>query len=343
MLLSKAKKIVLTPPYLHRYQTKKLHISLFCLSLCALSVFSACSSTNPASILSNDTSSQQTPSTSITTRDTTAKVLQPQASAITAVSSSDGNAIIDTSNSNNGYVMIQYTGDNPKVKVSIEKKGSSDSEPPYTYIIKDYQNYNVYPLSLGNGDYSIQVLEQASQDMYATILQADTTITLTNEYSPFLYPNAYVNFNLQSATVAKGVELATGASNDIEVICHIFDFVTANISYDDQLAATVESGYISDVDRTLASQKGICFDYASLMAAMLRSQGIPTKLVFGHVGELYHAWISCYTDETGWMEKIIEFNGKDWEMLDPTFWANSNGKRQSVVGDGTNYQAKYIY
>lgn len=54
---------------------------------------------------------------------------------------------------------------------------------------------------------------------------------------------------------------------------------------------------------------------------MLRSQGIPTKLEVGYVGEVYHAWISCYVDETGWVDNIIEFDGKDWSLLDPSLGA----------------------
>ena len=34
-----------------------------------------------------------------------------------------------------------------------------------------------------------------------------------------------------------------------------------------------------DVDVILQEQKGICFDYAALMTAMLRSSGIPTVLI----------------------------------------------------------------
>ena len=51
----------------------------------------------------------------------------------------------------------------------------------------------------------------------------------------------------------------------------------------------------------LAQKKGICFDYAALMTAMLRSQDIPTKLVVGYTGNLYHAWINVYLEGQGWV------------------------------------------
>ena len=44
-----------------------------------------------------------------------------------------------------------------------------------------------------------------------------------------------------------------------------------------------------DSNRTLETKKGICFDYASLMALLLRSQNIPCKLVVGYAGVEYHA------------------------------------------------------
>lgn len=89
-----------------------------------------------------------------------------------------------------------------------------------------------------------------------------------------------------------------------------------NIQYDFDKAASVQSGYLPDIDETLNTKKGICFDYAALMTAMLRVQRIPTKLVVGYAGELYHAWISVYLDGVGWIDNIIYFDGKDWVRMD---------------------------
>ncbi len=84
------------------------------------------------------------------------------------------------------------------------------------------------------------------------------------------------------------------------------------------------NGSILDPDETLDTGKGICFDYAALMSAMLRSQRIPTKLEVGYSGDVYHAWISCYVDEIGWVDNIIEFDGKNWSMTYPTLAANNS-------------------
>ena len=95
----------------------------------------------------------------------------------------------------------------------------------------------------------------------------------------------------------------------------------------------------------LAQKKGICFDYAALMTAMLRSQDIPTKLVVGYTGNLYHAWINVYLEGQGWVDNVIYFDGNSWKLMDPTF-ASSGGQSQEImqyIGTGSNYKAKYSY
>ena len=100
------------------------------------------------------------------------------------------------------------------------------------------------------------------------------------------------------------------------------DDTIQNISYDEEKAQNVSYGYLPNVDDTLASGTGICFDYAALMTAMLRSQNIPTKLEVGYSGDTYHAWISTYVDDKGWVDNIIEFDGDSWQIMDPTLGAN---------------------
>ena len=104
------------------------------------------------------------------------------------------------------------------------------------------------------------------------------------------------------------------------------------------------TGYTSDVDAILASGTGICLDYAAVMASMLRSQRIPTRLEVGYAQDAYHAWISTYVEDQGWVNGMIHFDGKNWSIMDPTFAANAGEKElKSFIGDGKNYVTKYIY
>ena len=89
-------------------------------------------------------------------------------------------------------------------------------------------------------------------------------------------------------------------------------------------AANATSGYLPVLDTVLAEKKGICFDYAALMTGMLRSQGIPCKMIFGYAGSVYHAWINVWTEDTGWIDGAIYFDGGSWQYLDPTFASSAD-------------------
>ena len=95
------------------------------------------------------------------------------------------------------------------------------------------------------------------------------------------------------------------------------------------LASQIGSGavttYTPDIEAIMSSRKGICFDYAAVMASMLRSQGIPTKLVMGYVPQGYHAWNEVYFEGVGWVIvasfRVAEINGSGYVMFDSTFGA----------------------
>lgn len=248
-------------------------------------------------------------------------------------------ATIDASNAAKGYIMVKYNGDKAKIKVQVTKAGAKT----YTYNIGARGTYEVFPLTSGNGTYTVNIYENVKDSAYALAFGGNVEVALQSEFSPFLYPNQYVNFNDNSKAVAVSKTLV-GAS-DLVTIQNVYNYVVNNITYDTAKAANVQSGYLPNIDNTLATQKGICFDYAALMAAMLRAQGIPTKLVIGYTGKVYHAWINAYIDEVGWVDSMIYFDGKEWKLLDPTF-ASSGKQSDSVkqyIGDGKNYQAQFAY
>ena len=238
-----------------------------------------------------------------------------------------------------GYVCANYTGTCPKVKLRI----TGPDTVVYTYDLHG-GGYETFPLSSGDGYYDVTIYENISGTNYATCLYADLDVQIPDEFSPFLYPNQYVNFTSDSKVVAKGQELAEGASSDLEVITRIYDYITGNITYDYDKASDPPTGYTCDVDAILDSVTGICLDYAAVMASMLRSQRIPTRLEVGYAQDAYHAWISVYTADTGWLNGIIEFDGNVWTLVDPTFGANTDNKTlKKFIGDGSNYILQKMY
>jgi hypothetical protein len=76
------------------------------------------------------------------------------------------------------------------------------------------------------------------------------------------------------------------------------------------------------------------------MTAMLRAQHIPTRLEIGFVSGIFHAWISVYIEDRGWIN-AIEFSG-DWSIMDPTFTAAGPGLEE-FIGDASNYTTMFIH
>ena len=271
-------------------------------------------------------------------RDSTPRVLTPSADGVTVYQNDF--ASIDTSNTSQGYVMVKYNGTNEKVKLQI----TCPDQSCYTYLIRDRGAYDTFPLTAGNGSYALQVLENVAGDTYTVSLAQSINVSIEDEFLPFLYPNQYVNFHTDSKAVSKGSDLAKDTYSDLDVVQNIYNYVIKNISYDTEKAQNVSYGYVPDIDDTLSSKKGICFDYAALMTSMLRSQNIPTKLEVGYSGDAYHAWISTYIDDKGWVDDIIQFNGDSWQIMDPTLAAtNDSAAVKKYVGDGSHYVVKYTY
>lgn len=74
-------------------------------------------------------------------------------------------------------------------------------------------------------------------------------------------------------------QLTENLETDKEKLEAIYKYVVRNISYDYEKVNTICCRYNPDADSTLEEGKGICYDYASLTAAMLRSVSIPAKFV----------------------------------------------------------------
>jgi hypothetical protein len=233
---------------------------------------------------------------------------------------------IDASDIAKGIVKIKYNKPtSKKLKVIIEK-GSKK----YTYDLSNTGEYDVFPLQMGDGRYKISVYENIVNNKYSTKQTLNINVKLNNEHSPFLNANKLVNFTESSKAIEKAKELTMDKENELEKLDVIYDYIISNIKYDNIKAKNIKSGYLPDIDDTLSTNKGICFDYASIMAAMLRSQLIPAKLVTGYSSHLsvFHAWNEVYIKDKGWIVlNEMYFDGSEWKLMDSTI--ASNGKQSN--------------
>lgn len=248
--------------------------------------------------------------------------------------------LMDISNLDQGYVMALLQ--EPGKKIAVQITGPDGAG--YKYFLEEAGVYTAFPLTAGDGDYLILAFENVGGDQYASLFSESVTVKLDNEFLPFLYPNQYVDFTEDKEAVSLAAKLSADAATDLEALTNIYEYIVTTLTYDNEKAAAVPSSYLPDVDDTLSTRTGICFDYASLMAAMLRSLGIPTKLDIGYSASIRHAWVDVYIESIGWVEHAVEFNGAEWKLMDPTFASTGKDDPEiaSYIGDGENYTVQYI-
>ncbi|MDO4540167.1 MAG: transglutaminase-like domain-containing protein [Syntrophomonadaceae bacterium] len=252
-------------------------------------------------------------------------------------------AVVDVAHVAEGYLSVTYTGGKSvKIKVQISNGASSTT---YTYDLNNEGRAEAFPLSQGDGTYNVRIFENVSGTKYSQAFACKVNVALNNQFSPFLNPNQYVNFTPESQVVAVAEEITAASPSDFETLKIVYYYMIDNFVYDYDRAATVKSGYLPVVDSVLAEKKGICFDYSAVMCSMLRSQGVPCKLVIGYAGDIYHAWINAYLPDVGWIDHAIYFDGQNWSLMDPTFASGSRSASggYTVTPDQINYSMKYAY
>lgn len=251
-------------------------------------------------------------------------------------------AAIDASLCEAGIVSVTYkkqTGQTVKCVIT-HPDGTK-----YNYTIRPGETA-VFTLTGGDGKYKIRVMEQTAGNRYIERLSYEFDADGILERAIYTSSCLYIDYDAAENAVA----LANSLSGDsLETIDAIYQYVARNVKYDDAKAASVTAIYAPDLDETLESGKGICMDYAALAAGMLRSRGIPCRMLFGDMADgTYHAWIEVYSEDGGWLDKTgIWLSPGGWTRLDPTI---SSGRLLNPVEavrfitDDKNYDApQFIY
>ena len=136
-------------------------------------------------------------------------------------------------------------------------------------------------------------------------------------------------------TLALAEELTAPFNNPFDKAIAVRDYLRENIVYNDQIQAT-PSG-IDPVHYTLfVSQEAYCNYYASAMALMLRSQGVPSRVVSGYAQGTFDAETSSYRVQASnahtWVE--VYFPRYGWIQFEPTASIPAWDRPESLDGGG---------
>ena len=243
---------------------------------------------------------------------------------------------VDLSCVSDGYFGVVANSD-ARLKLQVIK-----GDETYTYDVEQGSE-QIFPLQCGDGTYTIKVMKNISGTSYYELYVTSADVKLDDPLDPYLRPNTYADYSEDSDCVKQAAKMAAESGTESEFVGKVYEYICDKVKYDYEEAKTVESGYVPDPDEVMETGKGICFDYASLAASMMRSQGIPTKIIFGYVApdNLYHAWNMFYTEEKGWTTVEFSVDSGDWTRVDLTF--SANGQNAEFIGDGSNYQDVYQY
>src|SRR5688572_28265691 len=163
-------------------------------------------------------------------------------------------------------------------------------------------------------------LPRLAGDYYQTVLRnadGSTTITLHPPVAPAapatiakvgpMHPEFLketINIPVSAPEIAAFAKQTVGKeTNSLKaaqaISRHVYSIMRPNASI----------GVLRDAREILRTKEGVCRDYATLAATLMRAAGIPTKLVTGAVysndGFYYHAWVETW-------------DGDRWIAHDPT-------------------------
>ncbi len=232
-------------------------------------------------------------------------------------------------NLDNGTVRVRYESEK-NIKLMVEKAG----ERFFYDLDEDFES--ILPLQSGDGTYRICVLEQKVDNRYRVALSKKIEYIAADENECFTNPMDIIDWTEGDSIYQKAMELTDGLETDNEKIMAIYNFTVNSFDYDYDKINHIDGSYVPNPNAMLEEKQGICYDYASAFAAMLRINDIPTRLVKGYRNgiDVYHAWNEVYNVGT-----------ESWMTVDTTFDAYylDNGVDYSFEKNSQDYAVEQIF
>jgi hypothetical protein len=160
-----------------------------------------------------------------------------------------------------GIIGVNYES-NTETKVMIEKGNNK-----YFYDLKFGDKF---PLQFGNGEYVIAILEKVEGNKFKLIKSYKISVNIENQNDVYLGSIQKINWNEDMEAIKKSKEITKDLKTDKEKVAAVYNYIVNNIKYDYLKITRIDSSYIPSIEETFKTNKGICYDFSSLFAAMLR-------------------------------------------------------------------------
>jgi hypothetical protein len=188
-------------------------------------------------------------------------------------------------------------------------------------------------------------------DLSASTKRSDIPADLVQKYTK---PTHY--WPQSASIIAQAKKLRDDNAPVINTVKATYQFVIDKLSYNsDKVKFNIRQG----ADKALANPtNAVCLEYADLMIALLRAEGIPARMPVGYaysgnlkesttVSDSLHAWVEAYVPGIGWMtvdptwgEKFDEFGRSDMDHFAFAIWGQQDDRPAAVMAGAsdTNYQ-----
>ncbi|HOK62879.1 MAG TPA: transglutaminase-like domain-containing protein [Soehngenia sp.] len=186
----------------------------------------------------------------------------------------------------------------------------------YYYSIGNDVEY--LPIQFGKGTYEVKLLRNIEGNRYSVVDKKYLNIS-EEPQDVYLSSSQPVLWENNEELLALAKDIIKDKNTDEEKVKAVYDYIVSNIKYDKLKIKNLPDDYVPNLNTIIKDKKGICYDYSALFAGILRSEGIPCKLVKGYKNDLknYHAWNEVYLD------------GK-WQIVDTTYDSAYVNKRLKV-------------
>src|SRR3989344_4085432 len=154
-------------------------------------------------------------------------------------------------------------------------------------------------------------------DLINTIAKIEEKIKMPNIDNEYTKASGLIDMNDDIKNKAK--ELASGEDDLYFIAFKIADWVENNIQYN---LSTLTADVVQPSSWVLIHKEGVCDELTNLLVSMMRSLGVPAKLISGmaytNTRDEWgpHAWAEVYFPDKGWVPFDITYKQFGW--IDPT-------------------------
>ena len=208
-----------------------------------------------------------------------------------------------------GYVNIQGETTKNKIKLMVVK---NNEQIWYDLKLENGRFNQKLWLNSGKGTYTVHVMINEYDRKYR--FGPKIVVENVKEINAFLAPEKYIESE-DKLIMDKAAEITKGLTGDREKAKAIYMWVSENIDYDyAKYGKHQNNDFNNEYGALLAlnTRNGVCYDYATLVAALGRAYGLQTKVVKG-TGKIngivgYHAWNEIFlVDENKWVKLDTTF------------------------------------